>query len=343
MSPPPEPSVAPPLFIVGCGRSGTTLLRLMLDAHPEMAIPPESHFIPRLWGPRAASRTPAGFDTEMLIGKLLRNRRFRDWGVPEGALRERVAALTDPDFASVIEAAFMAYADRHGAIRWGDKTPNYVEHIPLLAGLWPGARFVHMVRDGRDVAPSLREMPWAPDDFVSCARLWRERVRAGRRHRHGLDPGRYLEVRYEDLVADTEGVLTTVCTFAHLDLRPEMLRYFEASMANIPAHERVQHRHLVRPPTSGLRDWRRDLSGRQVAVFEAVAGAELTAFGYERAVPEPSAWARVTAGAGLVRGALSRATKRSRKRLRREVALRLGRPGPGRSPAPAGPQPRGEA
>src|SRR2546430_1135755 len=154
-----------PLFVVGCGRSGSTLLRLMLDAHPQLAVPPESHFIPQLWRDHGGARP---VDPDVIVRALVATPHFRHWKIPEDAVRRRVEELERPSFADVVGAAFEANADVYGKTRWGDKTPIYVRSIPLLARLWPEARFAHLIRDGRDVALSYLSLHWGPSTVWSA-------------------------------------------------------------------------------------------------------------------------------------------------------------------------------
>src|SRR6266545_1616703 len=152
----------PPVFVVGCGRSGTTMLRLMLDAHPELAIPGESHFIPPLWSARRRYLRGGRLDADLLLTELFRTLHFQMWKLPEAEVRRRVSGLMDPGFADVIGSVFAVYAEHQGKERWGDKTPIYVRHLPLLATLFGDARFVHLIRDGRDVTLSYLSVPWGP-------------------------------------------------------------------------------------------------------------------------------------------------------------------------------------
>jgi Sulfotransferase family len=152
----------PPVFVVGCPRSGTTLLRLMLDAHPDLSIPPESHFIPLVWRVRDRYETSGGFDGEKMARDVFRGIRFRDWSLPESEVLDELGRVAPSDLAGSIACFFCAYAGRNGKERWGDKTPGYSMELPLLASLFPDARFVHLIRDGRDVALSLMEVPRPP-------------------------------------------------------------------------------------------------------------------------------------------------------------------------------------
>ena len=278
-----QPAGGPPVFVVGCGRSGSTLLRLMLDAHPDLAVPGESHFIPEL-----RRRFPDPVEPDTVTAALLRTPHFRHWSVAETTVWERVRALDHPTFAGLVEAAFLANADEHGARRWGDKTPAYVRSIPLLHGLWPDARFVHLIRDGRDVALSYLSLHWGPDTVWSAARKWRHDVTAGIRDGQPLGTSRYLEVRYEDLVADTEETLRTICVFADLSFDRGMLdpaaRRDHPTLA--PADGRAFHARSQEEVAAGARDWRTQMATEDVRRFEAVAGALLRDLRYERRFPD---------------------------------------------------------
>lgn len=290
-----QPPSGPPLFVVGCGRSGTTLLRLMLDSHPALAIPGESHFIPALWRSRRRYRSNGALDARRLAGDVMRTPHFRQWELPEERVRRRIDALghrgfPSPGFPDVIEAVFMGYADHHGKTRWGDKTPIYVLSIPLLAGLFPGARFVHVVRDGRDVALSYLSVPWGPKTIWQAARKWRRDVMAGIRAGGDLGPDRYLELRYAELVDSPAIVLQRICGFASLPFSEAMLSYHRDAEVRIQSRpERtVFHTSVTKPVTGGLRDWRTQMPDPQVRAFEAVAGDLLGRLGFERRHPRPS-------------------------------------------------------
>jgi hypothetical protein len=274
--------VTPFPFVVGCGRSGTTLLRAMLDSHPELAIPGESYFVVEL-AARYRRRALRRFPLDRFLDEIAAHERFRKWGVPEETLREVAAERRPRDFADAMRAVFASYARHQGKPRYGDKTPAYVLDLPLLAELFPEGRFVHIIRDGRDVASSLLEIPnWGPEGIDHAAAYWRDRVAAGRRVGSELGAERYREVRYEDLVGDPDTTLRTICSFLELDYDPVMLRYpdrfDELTSSNLLPE---QHQKLRRPPSSDVRDWRRELSSDDVRAFEGAAGELLADLGYE--------------------------------------------------------------
>jgi Sulfotransferase family len=295
----PAGAAHPPLFVVGCGRSGTTMLRLMLDSHPDLAIPGEGHFIPYSYRRISDFTSPSGYDGEAAARQMMRSAHFRRWEVPEDAVLERVAKLTEPDFASVVAAVYMAYADLHNKVRWGDKTPVYVRLIPLLAKLWPSARFVHVIRDGHDVALSYLSVPWGPSTIWEVARKWNGDVSAGRRAGSLLGPERYTEVRYEDLIASPAAELERLCEFADLTFDGRMLDYHGDARSRLQVRSTTTdfHRSATKPPTSGMRDWRTQMSPSQVRAFEALAGDTLSEMGYDRHVPKVGAAKRAEVAA----------------------------------------------
>jgi Sulfotransferase family len=252
-------------FIVGCGRSGTTLLRAMLDSHPDVAVPPESHFIPKL------IRIPLGDVGAELAG----NDRFQRWGVPA----ETVSGTTD--LAGAVRSLYARYADQRGKSRWGDKTGSYAEHMAQIGSLLPESVFVHIVRDGRDVALSFFDASFGPSTPEEAATHWRNRVTMARASGGELGTERYLEVSYESLVAEPESALRQMCEFIDVPYDPLMLDYPARAndvLAGIKAPD--AHQRLRQPPTV-LRDWRTQMTSDDAMRFQAVAGPTLVTMGYE--------------------------------------------------------------
>jgi hypothetical protein len=266
-----------PVIVLGVGRSGTTLLRVMLDRNTTLAIPYESFFVLPL-----AHRHGRRPRLDAFLDDVGRFPQLREWGIAPDDVRPRLReGMTTGE---AIAAVFEVYADQHGKRRWGDKTPLYMQSLPLLERLFPDAAWVHLVRDGRDAALSFLALPegfsgktWAqPRTAAQFAARWRTEILAARR----LE-GRYLELRYEDLVAEPERELRRVCERASLPWEPEMLDHTGVSeVAQMP-----EHRNIAKPPTAGLRDWRTEMSREDALAFEAVAGDVLRSAGYELLEP----------------------------------------------------------
>ena len=238
------------LFVLGVSRSGTTLLRVILDRSPGIAIPDETFFIPQL-----AHRHPGTVDVASFLDDLRRLPRLAAWEVAA----DEFAARLRPGMRAgeAIGAVFSAYAAKHGKPRWGDKTPMYMRHLGLIEELFPDAQYVHLIRDGRDAALAFLDMPsgvvtktWAhPRSAAGFACEWRTEVRRAQALGRKVDKTRYLEVRYEELVADTEGVIRSICDFAALPFEPAMLEYAGA----VDVSEKPHHQRLLQPPTRGVR------------------------------------------------------------------------------------------
>jgi hypothetical protein len=307
-------SATPPpfAFVVGCGRSGTTVLRTVLDAHPALAVAHEGRFVAALGMRRARYERPEGFALDRLVADLLADRAVRtNLELDEGDLRAALAPPV-PDFATATRRVFARYAARRGKARYGDKFPGYVLRMDLLAGLFPEARFVHIVRDGRDVALSSAAIDGQESDPVALACNWVSRVRAGREAGARLGPARYHEVRYEALVTAPEATVAPLCTFLDLTYEPAMLAFADRPGA-VPAKVETNPRHarLAEPLSPGARSWRTHMGHDDLAAFEAVAGDLLDALSYERAVPHPSPAARARAAWGRIRWQARRAKTRS--------------------------------
>jgi hypothetical protein len=299
-------------FVVGSGRSGTTLLRTMLDSHPDLAIPGESHFIPRL----AQELRP--FSAAAFLDAVFAEERVQKWGMSEQDVR---AAFDDRPPAKYPDAVRLFYscyaASQGGKSRYGDKTPPYVRHLPLLAGLFPEARFVHVIRDGRDVVCSLKQADWFPGNLPQAADYWRGAVLAGRDAAPALG-SRYRELRYEALVEDPEAVLRRLGEFLELPYSDAMLDYRQSAQRAIDmALSPRVHGSLMLPPTKGLRDWRRELDPVESGIVWLIAGDVLAELGYapdKRAIPK-AAWARVA------QHKAETAFRRNRRRARRLARL----------------------
>jgi hypothetical protein len=277
-----------PIFIVGVHRSGTTLLRFMLNSHPRLYIPPESDFIPRFF-----QRRPQGPLDEARVDWLLdvifrRYRLVKEWqGAPPDPAAF-YAAMATPTPAAFLDTLYSRYARQHGAERWGDKTPIYASYVDLIAGMFPTAQFVHIVRDGRDVALSMLDK-WGSEvhiDVYFAARNWRRRIGQARASGAGLGPERFYELRYEALVADPEAELRPLCAYLGESYVPSMAQ--PQRLGRRQFDEGDFHAALRRPPgTSRIGRWREEMPARDLRLFQHVAGPLLAELGYELADAGP--------------------------------------------------------
>jgi hypothetical protein len=261
---------AAPVFVVGCPRSGTSLLRDLLRSHPRISIPPESHFIPRFylgWGdPGSAGAARA------LAARLLSMQPVRRWELE----LEPAAFSSCRSFAEVLEVLYGEFARVEGKSRWGDKTPHYVTNLPILAGLFPDARFIHIYRDPRDVVHSWEGRSFRPGNTYCGARDWRRMVATGRRDGATLGE-RYLEIRYETLVSAPGEAMRGACEFLDEPYAGEMVR--RAERRPIYGEKQVRRKAEVDPAKAF--EWRRRMPAADRAVVETVAGDLMSELGYE--------------------------------------------------------------
>ena len=300
---------APAPFIVGVPRSGTTLLRLMLDAHPDLAIPPETHFLPRLI--KMSQERDAG--AADILEVITNHPRWPDFGLDPQALRARIERIEPFDVGDAVRAFYRLYAERQGKPRWGDKSPNYVMRMRRINRVLPEARFIHLIRDGRDVVLSLTERTWGPGEVAEAAERWAQDIRKARRQlRRPLNPiwwkriPKCIEVRYEDLVTDPEPHLRRVCEFIELPWDDDMLAFHERAGERMrevirdfksrrghqfTAEERhVQHELVSQPPTTDrVGRWRTEMAPADRATFEERAGDLLAELGYPSESDAPGA------------------------------------------------------
>ena len=289
-----EAQASPPApFIVGAERSGTTLLRLMLDAHPELAVPPETHFIDRA----AQECRDAPDPRRAFLETVTSHRRWGDFQIDGERLERRVSGIEPFDLGEALRTFYGLYAERFGKPRWGDKTPLYVHRMELISTLLPEARFIHIIRDGRDVALSTKDLWFGPDSVEEAAQKWRSLIEKARQQSQGLP--HYLEIRYEDLVSDTEPTLKRICEFVDLSWDPGMLAYHktaEERMSEIyrdmktPRGKKVVRGEMRRslhtltgspPQRDRIARWRGEMSIADQKRFEEVAGETLRELGYE--------------------------------------------------------------
>jgi hypothetical protein len=281
-------------FIVGVPRSGTTLLRLMLDGHSQLAIPPETGFVTRV-----ARLGPLGraLLTRQRLHRLLTTAdTWPDFHLDSQSLWAAIRDLPDYSPAEGLRTFYRSYAARFSKTIWGDKTPTYGPRIRSIARLLPEARFVHLVRDGRDVALSLRPLWFAPSrDFRALGAYWAQFIRDTRRQ--GASVPHYLEVRYEQLVCEPERTLQSICRFLDLTFEPAMLHDEARADTRLGEHEarrrpdgslviakeaRQQLQRSTRGPLDRtlVESWRRQMQGADLEAFDRGAGDLLRELGY---------------------------------------------------------------
>jgi hypothetical protein len=276
---------AGPVFVVGAMRSGTTLMRLMLSSHSALAIPPESHFLAKMVKRFGPDEPLDGETLDEALALVTSNLEWqRDWHGNADELVTSATARAPLTLPELIDMVFRQQIRPTGKPRWGDKTPAYLFQVGRLSACFPDARFVAMVRDPRDVYLSIAPKDWVGEStwqvgqyLLRCDRL------VDRFDREQGD--RFLVVRYEDVVAQTEATLRRVCTFLDLDFEPAMLTFYADALDKVQPWELAEgtHQKLLRPiDPDDMERWRHEGSRTAMREIEAVTHEAIERFGFER-------------------------------------------------------------
>lgn len=287
-----------PVFIIGSPRSGTSLLRLMMTSHSQIMVPPESGFLVWLanqYGEWTASDT---LNEQILcnyLADLQKCRKFDTWELNSPEIKAKILQIQPENYSQLSSCVYLAYAEKLGRqpTIWGDKNNFYLEHIPELIRLYPQARFIHIVRDGRDIACSYREIqqrpssspysPNLPTDMVTIARQWSTNLFKVQDDSSVLHPEQKLTISYENLVNEPQLIMRKVVDFLGVDYEPTMLDFYVSN----------QNQHLE---PAALMDWKQrtlepvsaktvgrfltELSADEIKVFQDTAQDCLQTFGY---------------------------------------------------------------
>lgn len=260
----------------GAGRSGSTLLRNMLDAHPLVAVPNESYFVLSAYSALAASGRSG--EVNLAWEMIRRHRYFIEWGLGEQPVLSLAEQHPPASYPDLIRVIFAAYAASHGKPFSADKTPVNALTFTLLSQMFPTSRFLHIVRDPRAVAMSAAVQHWNRRGITAAANQWAETVKFVHRAQAHIG-GRILEVRYERLVSDPRGELRRVCSFSGIPYDPVMLEYSRSARISAGTH----HARSVLPPRPDLRRWEEALTSRDVSIIEYRCGPAMERLGYRRA------------------------------------------------------------
>jgi hypothetical protein len=253
-------SALAPIVLGGCGRSGTTLLRMILDSHPAICCGPESNVFRR-----------SALDPDELAAKF---------DLEPGQVRAiHASAGSRPAFIEAFAALCM---ERAGKRRWAEKTPRNIRRLDVIFRHFPQARFVHMLRDGRDVACSLRTHPrhrvvkgelvplntWKP--IAGCARRWRNDIERSRPY--WSDP-RFLTLRYEELVREPRPVLERLMAFVGEAWNDRLLEHAGTGSPFRNVTTFAQNPEALEPVnTKAISRWERDLDAKDRRIFKRIAG-----------------------------------------------------------------------
>lgn len=269
------------MFVVGCPRSGTTLLQQMLSSHPDVAIAPETHYIRRFWLRRHEYGDLAD-DGQFarLIEDIAATPEFAETQVDVDCFRHD-AWNGERSHAALFGLFLRLFGSAQGASLVGEKTPNHLLYMGTLRRFFPGARFVCMVRDPRAVVNSWRGVPWSTGSVEGDARVWLRYATAV--PAQPLEPAAsVLVVMYERLVSDAVGALTEICRFADLPWSDDLLDYHSPQrFTSVNVKREPWKARSAEPVDAGrIQGWREELSAGQVKRIEVVTWRGMRRFGY---------------------------------------------------------------
>ena len=278
-----------PIFVVACPRSGTTLLQLMLSAHPRMAIPPENRFVLDAWRSRRTFGNLKKREKRAeLADWIIARPKFKDLKLDKAEVKRAIIA-GPPTIGSALGIVLREYATANGKPRWGDKRPVYLNHLPWLLEMFPDAQFVHIIRDGRDCVASLKRMPWWKTGTIAAVSRWVQSMKMGERARSELRPDQYYELQYEHLVANPREELEKLCAFLGEDFDEIMLEHHRAVPDATPEYKKWHSRTNEAVSTKAMGQWAEQLEPWEQAVMETVGRRYLQHYGYPLSPDRPKA------------------------------------------------------
>lgn len=210
-----------PIFIVGCPRSGSTALASILNKHPNIATSSETHFFNYLKFTKSFREGTENEFTENVINELLKDTRFADFcSIGDINPSIFIGKISEANFFRLMMESLLSKKKKQ---RFLDKTPQHLKHIEEIHKLFPQAKFINLVRDGRDCVNSLLKMPWRPGGIVNNARFWRQYIKLGLKYENKY-PDNFISLKYEDLVQNPENSLKSICDFLEETYHPDMLK-----------------------------------------------------------------------------------------------------------------------
>lgn len=283
-----------PVFVIGNPRSGTTLLRLMLTNHANIVIPPECGFAVWFYEKYHA----LGFSESVIdafIQDISTARKIETWDLDYAKLREYIIKSNAVSYPQAVSAVYEFYGHSLGRTfhRWGDKNNFYLSHIETLHAMYPSAQFVHIVRDGRDIACSYKGLgksrmsskyaPNLPVNIREIAYEWVENIHKIRESFEKLPSKQVFEVRYEDLVLQPVQELQKICYFLGEPYDPAMESYYIKNQ--VERQEPVEFllwkaKTVEKPTDSEVEKYKRELTDVEIAEFEHISGSILKLYDY---------------------------------------------------------------
>ncbi len=266
-----------PFFILGTQRSGTTLLRLILNSHSDVAIPEEARFLTPLLNKKYANRKMTGTELINVINYLRANEQFKHWNYDETEFFTFLESVNELSLSELISKMYQSYTKSEGKIRWGDKS-LFFGAVELFKNFFPEAYYIHIVRDGRDVFSSWRNMDSSKNHPAVMAIDWSYKLHKIEQFFEKLPAGHSMTIRYEDLLSNPLSITQKICKFLDLEFEENMLEFHKTSHKYIGEH----HSSLIfnAIDNTNFEKWRNKLSMQEIKSYELFAHRYLKKYGY---------------------------------------------------------------
>jgi len=285
-----------PIFIIGNPRSGTTLLRLMLTCHRNIVIPPECGFAVwwyqkyRNWNSESAKQNLDAF-----LDDLFGSKKIETWNLNRELLRETLSEKEPESYSDLVSLIYEKFAmqQKETFKRWGDKNNYYLNHIETIFELFSDVQFIHIVRDGRDIACSYKKLavskfdskyaPQLPTEISEIAREWINNLKKIRKSFQTIGWDKVIEIRYEDLVTESEKTLRNICSFLNEEYDPSMSDFYLLNMEKeLEPRELMQWKGktLEKPTRSEVEKYQIELTLPEIKEFEIIAEELLAHYRY---------------------------------------------------------------
>lgn len=273
-----------PIFIVGVGRSGTSLLQSMLNAHSQICFPPESQFIRSLIASRRLQRALRRGHTGQVLEKVSNHQGLKKVDVDPERICEELIEEGHLSLENLYRRILIDQAERNGKSRVGDKDPKNLEYLPEIYSIFPDAQIIHLVRDPRDVVLSRTRASWSKHRFfVTQAFTYEAQITKARRDGPRLFGERFIELHYEDLISDPGNTLKKLCGKLGVGYEESMLTYYKDAGAVVQGKEIDWKKNVFKPVLSENKEkWREGLSNSQVHLVELICTTAFSHLGYAR-------------------------------------------------------------
>ena len=282
-----------PVFIIGNPRSGTTLLRLTLNSHPSICIPPESHFFFWLEQKYGGWNMKDGLNN--YINDLFASTKFETWKIGKNELVNYINQREPENYAELNACIYLLYAqnnDKPNSV-WGDKNKLWKEKLPKVQFYYPEARFIHIHRDGRDVACSYKELskrnmtskyaPKLPSDIKEIAIKWKTNIRYLIDFSKTIDPSKIITVSYEELVKKQDAIGKELCQFLGIVEPTHELSHLSTGANKFDEPEEfMEWKEKTKQPAdiTNIGKYQSILSRAEIDTFNEICKEELKALGY---------------------------------------------------------------